>query len=286
MLNVDELHDKLIAFNNLLEEYENNFLCLYKVLKDSIAYWDDSISRQFYTDIENDENKVKVSYKELYDLYLIYKYVYDNYSKVSNKINFDLVCRDRLILLFDRYILKLTEIVNIYSNLDYSFSLSVSSLLSAHENIFRSLKRDVSSLKNMNKEMLLNIEELEKNIHLKSFKTNIEKMSETSLRKYEFNDLVNKYMMDPAQMSISLRKLVMYKMTIDINFENIREIIDSINYSYLTSNSEELKNMKLKITEKLKVIELIYEHYITIINENIEKYILAENDVRNVFEQL
>lgn len=284
MINIDELKNKLFMLNNLLDEYDNNFLNLYKILDDSYLYWDDSIARQFYFDIAEDKKKVKIFHNNLLDLYDIYLYICNKYSRFASKIEFDLSKIDSLINLFENYTERLNDIIKLYHNLDYNFGGSEFFQLAAQEESLKIIKSNIVLLKDKNKDDLVEFENLENDVSLKISKINIEKISPSRLKKYTANGLIEKSVMDVSQMSINLRKLVMYKIQTDINFENICETVNDINYKYMTDNTGNLTNFELILKKEMKNISSIYENYVTIINENIEKYLMIQNNIKNIFD--
>lgn len=89
-VNVSLLKDNVNKLNAEIGKYENTYLRMYNELNFSHSYANSNKFTKFYNAVNQEKNKVNIFIQDLYELKSIYDYIYSNYSKIGNRIVFNL----------------------------------------------------------------------------------------------------------------------------------------------------------------------------------------------------
>lgn len=288
-VNIQQIKKDLNDFKKLIDEYEDNFLNMYKELENATLYWKDNYSKIIFKDIREKKQKIKTNIEELNDLKGVYQYILESYSKLGEKIIANTNNKGKVISKFDDYINKIDNIIALYNHLDLkSFSNELQIILLQKEKLVKN-KKIVIQLKQNMQQILSDIEEYEKEVSLKVFKINIEIIQDTIQKNLQINTkdaIMDLYYMDTSQIEVFLNKIKMYKKEEDINFERIIEKIIDMNTYYKTKNTSSLNNIEFDIDRKLKSINQIHENYITIITNKISDYQETSKKILESFEDV
>ena len=120
-IDVKYLKEQIKAYNDLIEEYEGDYLNYYNMLSSFSFFWNDQHAKRFYSNLPKEKLNCKNLVGELRTIRDVYKYMINKYSEFGNHIKIDLKEKDRVINKFDSYIDKANSIINKFNNLNLGF---------------------------------------------------------------------------------------------------------------------------------------------------------------------
>ena len=183
-IKVSRLKEELNNLNNLIEDYELNYLNLYNVVNDMAYYWkDDGYGDRFFKDVETKKIDVGNTIDEIKNVKNIYKYLVSKYESIGNKIEFNLNYKTNVITYLDTCIEQCKNIINSYNSLDLSFCGEAGSIRN-EMNLVRENKEKLENYKKELKKILDYIEETEKTITTKISNINIEAIEIQDVEKF------------------------------------------------------------------------------------------------------
>ena len=139
-IDVVELEKLISGLENEISDYEKNVNQINFQYKEIKNHWSGKKSNDFfkiYDDMALDQQKLLTSLRSYLNLY---KYVYNNYQTIGEKISCDITQKDFNIEKINNNILNLEKIINKYNNLgDISF-YNKSSFIKNEQERIRKLK--------------------------------------------------------------------------------------------------------------------------------------------------
>lgn len=184
-IDIINLKNELNKLNSLFDTYQENYLNFYNEIKNSSVYWQDVHSTKFFKDKEVEKQKLDISFDELNSLKSVYNIIIQEYEKFGNYISFDLTYREELLSDVNVYINKVTRISNLYSSLNYSFaSSSIRVSLGEQHKTINKLIKDAQTLKERLKNIMNEIDEIERKIQSKISNISISVLPDVLLEGY------------------------------------------------------------------------------------------------------
>lgn len=181
-IDVKGLKEELKAYNDLLEEYEGNYLNYYNVLSSFSFFWNDAHARKFYNSIPKEKLYYKNLLLELQSIRDVYKYMIMKYSDIGNHIHADLKDKDYILNKFDSYIDKCDDIINEFYNLNLSFCpVEARIIRKKRDSIIDCRDRMIEKRKSV-KESLEKIENIENEVRYRINRIDVSIMKETDIR--------------------------------------------------------------------------------------------------------
>ena len=120
-VDVKYLKEQIKAYNDLIEEYEGDYLNYYNMLSSFSFFWNDQHAKKFYNNIPKEKLNCKNLVGELREIKDIYRYLVIKYSEFGNQITIDLKEKDRVLRKFDSYLDKANAIITKFNNLNLGF---------------------------------------------------------------------------------------------------------------------------------------------------------------------
>ena len=120
-INSEKLSIEEKKLKSLIEKYNDIILNYYNSVSESSVYWNSTLSVRFYSDVDNEKAKLKLSIEELKSLDFIYSYMIESYSMFGKKIEYDINNQEKLISCFNKYVEKYDYILKLYRNIENSF---------------------------------------------------------------------------------------------------------------------------------------------------------------------
>jgi len=81
-------------------------------------------------------------------------------------------------------------------------------------------------------------------------------------------------------------KIKIYKSEEELNFSNIKEVLENINYNYETNNTKKLTELENGLINKINTINNNHRSNIEIIEKNIDKYKKINQETEKIFYDL
>ena len=174
-INTNDLQKELQRLNQLITDWETCQLNLYRHLDKATSNWQDADSIKFSEQIVTEKNNTEKVLDQVKDLKSLYQYLYNNYSKLGQKIYCDTEARRNLTTQIDNYYDNLKKIYHQFDDIDMSFSYKE--------------KSDIIDIKNKLERQLKKLEELKRNVL--SFLDKVEEIErEVSVRISRFQDIL------------------------------------------------------------------------------------------------
>lgn len=117
-INVLELYNEITNLSFLLEEHEKNTINLYRNYSYALDNWKDEKSFKFLSNLEREKAKEENVYNQIKDLKEIYKYIYNSYSKIGNKIYFNEDKKESLVDCLNECLDEIDNIINAYNSVN------------------------------------------------------------------------------------------------------------------------------------------------------------------------
>lgn len=94
------------------------------------------------------------------------------------------------------------------------------------------------------------------------------------------------HIIDQINLENYIKKIRMYKEQEDLLFENFENLFKQLSFSYLTDNTDTLKEKMLFINNNNKKINVNNNSNIDVLNKNIDKYIATSNKTNQIFNNI
>ncbi|MBP3460853.1 MAG: hypothetical protein J6K21_00385 [Bacilli bacterium] len=173
-INVQNLKNDLLKLNKLIEDYENNYLNIYKEMSQISFFWNDAISKKFFKELELEKIKIMDNINEIKELKSIYFLIVEKYEKLGNNIKVNLKNKDSVLSLINRYYNKVNEIFQYYSNLNlYNIDYKIQNSIYNEKLKVKEILKNIEHIKDEFKDKMNTIEQIEISIKNKINSINI-----------------------------------------------------------------------------------------------------------------
>lgn len=285
VINVKELSvikDKL--YKNL-EEYNHSFFNYYNVLNSLQAYWKDGNSFPFFDAIEKTKKDGKTNYQFFKKIIRLYGIIIDGYGKIGNKVEYDFRYYDKVIDSILKIDNQLDFAISKYSSLNLSYlDWGLRNSIYYEVQRCRKLKSDLVEIKQKNKDIKYQIDEIEDKIggELSKFQLNyiFDEVYDAPIRS------LDSIMMDVNQIDASLGKLEMYKRDEDLIVEDIEDNLREIQYYYKSTHLNQVLEIVDGLVSNMKKINQIHYQNILKIEMHRSSYIEATGMIKSNFEKI
>ena len=264
---VENVKIKLNKINDIIEQYQSNYISYYKELDLCREYWRDSYVGYFLEQIEEEKKDNQLFYEEICSLKNIYDLIIKSYQEYGNNIDFNL--DTDILVKLDSYEESLKNIIKRYENLDSSFCGREHYMLMEEKELLNKNKDNIISLKDKYKLIIENILKCEKDIKLSLSKINVKKIKESD-SEFHFSNDVSKISVKIDLIGDIVKKLIFFVNDNDVLFESLNEVINIFGYD--TDNSDVLKEIEKDIIVKFRIINANKKNNILVLNNVMEKY--------------
>lgn len=183
-INSFEIEKELIYLNKLLEEYENNYLMIFKELNSSSFFWKDGKADLFYKEIPKELEKNRNYYQEIKSVKDLYNFILEKYKQIGDKISIDLNSQESILEKFNNIIELSKEILSSYKHLDTSFCEEEKQIINDYKETLKSLITSLIEEKNKIKDLFNNVEDIESQINEKLANIKITYFKELEIDSY------------------------------------------------------------------------------------------------------
>ena len=181
-VDVKQLKEEIKTYNDLIEEYEGNYLNYYNVLSSFSFYWKDNHAKKFYDSLPREKLNCKNLISELKSIQEVYKYISYKYSEFGDHISINLKNKDYVLRKFDTYLEKADRIIHKYSNLDLSFCPTEASLIRKERDSILTCKNSIKEKKDSVRDCFNKIENIEKEVRYRINRISTVSIRETDIR--------------------------------------------------------------------------------------------------------
>lgn len=177
-INSTEIEKEVTILKQLIEDYEKNYIMLFKELSDTSFYWtEDGNAKAFFNELKFEKEQQKNHYKTLYNTYKIYEYISEKYKTIGRKIYVNPDERDNILAKYNNCINKTTELIVLYEHLDTSFCAPERPLIINQIKRLNNLRTTYKASKEKVKDTLDRIEEIEREIQNRIASYEIDKIN-------------------------------------------------------------------------------------------------------------
>lgn len=119
MISIDvvEINDKVVELKKIIEDYNLVYLNLFNNINQLSESWIGSDASKFFTSIEKEKRESSELIERLKIQKDIYKYLYESYKEIGNKIKCNLDVKDVVIAKINNCIDKTKELCNLYKSI-------------------------------------------------------------------------------------------------------------------------------------------------------------------------
>ena len=181
IINVNDLKKELNTFNNLIKEYEDNYLNYYNVISSFSFFWNDAHSDRFYNAVTREKINVINSISNLKSLRNAYKYLVEKYSLLGQKIKIDIDERKNILNKFDSYIDRTNDVIQRYYNLDLSFCPEIAYRIREQRSILETNNDRAVDARDKIRKIYNDVENIEKQMRTRISKIDVRKVVETNI---------------------------------------------------------------------------------------------------------
>ena len=183
-INISEIYNGIANLSFLIEEFEKNYLTLYKSYYDALSSWNDNNSIKFSSHLEQEKVKMENTYSEMQELNDVYKFIYDSYSKIGNKIYYKNETSETMLNYLDDCINEIQDILYLYNQLSLEQYSQESFLMNNQESEIRELLETMNEIKNDIRNVVDIINDTENTVGEKISKLNFEIIQESDVNEY------------------------------------------------------------------------------------------------------
>ncbi len=177
-INSTEIEKEVTILKQLIEDYEKNYIMLFKELSDTSFYWtEDGNAKAFFNELKFEKEQQKNHYKTLYNTYKIYEYISEKYKTIGRKIYVNPDERDNILAKYNNCINKTTELIVLYEHLDTSFCAPERPLIINQIKKLNNLRTTYKASKEKVKDTLDRIAEIEREIQNRIASYEIDKIN-------------------------------------------------------------------------------------------------------------
>lgn len=183
-VNVSKLKNEVISFQNLLKEYEENYLNFYQELSSVSFFWQDPHADAFFKNTNLEKIKLQVFHEELSSVYGLYKFLTERYQAFGDVIQFNLSKMDTIFSKFNLCLEKMDDVIRSYQSLDLSFCNDLVYVIKKEESDLISCRRQLEVVFENVKKYFYEIEDIEKEVNLRIARITVELLQETELNDF------------------------------------------------------------------------------------------------------
>lgn len=120
-INSLEISKELDNLQTIKEEYETTYKSIFDTMSNSSFFWNDNIAISFYNELEKEKIKNDKELRLIENKIEVFKYIYNNYQELGNKIKCNLESKDYIIDKLNNIIDKTQNIIYKYNSLSTWF---------------------------------------------------------------------------------------------------------------------------------------------------------------------
>ena len=278
MIDLNELETVLQNIKDNAEKYEGEISNLYNNIE-TLSSWKGHVRDNFLDLINSDMLSAKILISEIKSINEVIEDIYNSYSEIGMKIEFNIDKFDSMNTRIDRIVSNLEKIKEKYSNLDTSFcDGDIKSAISSSKKEVNSVAKKLTSSKNIIKKTSTKIKENERRISSSISKIEIKNINITEAQEYVTPKVVGSdgdYILNTNDMEGLMEGIQNSKSILEDSIAEFENCYKTVTDCYNTKNTEKLNSLFNKILSEMNKLEQLHENYVI----GIEKYV---NDIIEV----
>lgn len=281
-LNIDELRDNCVKFDNLISEYMDNFNNYYNEINFIHNYWSSPKANYFLFVTDKEKLINKNFYFEMLSLYSLFKFIVSKYSNIkklslSNSEGVDLILNKILNNKIDRIVSKYDSI--------YSNYYAVQSKVNYQKNKIKNNKVGLFAYKDEVKKYYSSIKEIESEIKYKISQISIEDPEVTSKENKTLGDSDTLYH-DVVNLNAVFEKMKKIFGEFEKNRKDLEEVLNNLYENYNSPNSKDIKEIIDALLLKYDKINMNFSNNINLLNENIHSMEQISSNMKDVADNI
>lgn len=183
-INVTNLKYEINNFNKIIGDYESIYLNMYNEYSNSSFFWYDENAKNFFKDINLQKISMQKTFDEFSSLLDIYNYIASSYEELGKEIYYELSAQNEIKTNINNYVNKLQKIINQYNYLNLSKCPEVYNYIQEEKTKLNNALDNAKELYNKVKIFYKKIEEIEKEVKVKTSKIKVEYIKENHISDY------------------------------------------------------------------------------------------------------
>lgn len=288
-INISDLKNELIIFDDIIKKYENNVINLYYFLEKSFEYWKDAFSLHYYDDLCDEKKGAFEIIENIKFLRSIYNNLEENYSKFGNKIDFNSDKIDGFIEVFDNFIGNISQLSDNYNNLSLSFIPDEYYDIIDQKNSTISLKEKISNVKDKYISNFNKIDSIEKNVFLKLSKYDvniIKNKPDDFINASKENGNISSVYIGKEDLKRIVESSIMYVEEQELLVSSFKEIYENIRSCYISDNCKILNVLWVQVIDNMDSVIKYYINFIDVLSYVISLYDVTVEDYYKAFRTI
>ena len=164
-IDVKNIGYNISKLNKTIEEYESTYLNLFNTTNSIQTLWTGVVAENYFEEINHDKLETQKLIEKIKNRQELYKYIYDSYKELGNKINCNLNAKDEIITKINNCINTSKEILKIYESIDITKNYKEKEKIQKHQETTKKILKRYKTIKENVQMIYSNIEEIEKKIN-------------------------------------------------------------------------------------------------------------------------
>ena len=289
MIDVIEIKKIIEKFKDIKDNYYDIFINYYNSIDEIKNCWRTSKGVVYYSIICDEKKVISEFIYNLDDFLETFLYLIEEYSKIGDRINYDLLLEDGYINLKNDLANYMNNIINIYNNLNLVGSdAKIISLVENEKTKLVKFNDNLGSLCEKNRKVLRKIESIEKNIKRKISKIEVVIIGITDIKDYDLKKDISLdvSITDSQKMESIYNKVQMYIDEENALVEDINNLFVDLSNYYKTDNLNAIEKLESEIIINMNNILSIHNLNLDVLGKEIVSVEELERATSNNFKNI
>ena len=289
MIDVIEIKKIIEKFKDIKDNYYDIFINYYNSIDEIKNCWRTSKGGVYYSIICDEKKVISEFIYNLDDFLETFLYLIEEYSKIGDRINYDLLLEDGYINLKNDLANYMNNIINIYNNLNLVGSdAKIISLVENEKTKLVKFNDNLGSLCEKNRKVLRKIESIEKTIKRKISKIEVVIIGITDIKDYDLkkNISLDVSITDSQKMESIYNKVQMYIDEENALVEDINNLFVDLSNYYKTDNLNAIEKLESEIIINMNNILSIHNLNLDVLGKEIVSVEELERATSNNFKNI
>ena len=164
-IDIDILNKQYLQLSKIINLYEENYLNFFNALNQALTCWQDNISQKYSDLVKIQKKESDKAIEDLKNFEKTLKIVINKYEPIAKHIAYFKENKIKLYNSFEKYIAKIQDTINMINSLDLNFCPTEQTEILKIKNDLINIKKELTTIFNINKKIIKEIEQKESEIN-------------------------------------------------------------------------------------------------------------------------